>query len=262
MEFQSPSSVGLFHDCPNAYRLHYIDRYKPLSIDDTALRMGRSVHSICENFYKDLNLNSTEPEKHFVEHLKNVAFAYWDRSIDAKKREEMDVALRGWVHVELTRFIKYRTMNILDRFKPVAVEEDLKSPLLGLHCIVDKRGIGADGSKYAWDYKTNSYLPSKKAFEGDMKSLKLNFKVQAVMNAMVLKAVGTPIDKFYFQFVRFPDKLLEVPLTPAVFKEAQAAIDAVLTATEYPKNKKFCFLCNYKVYCEAEQSSIYCCNDI
>lgn len=258
MKLQSPSSVNLYLSCPNAYRLHYLDHQPPVQIDDTPLRIGKPVHKILQHFYSGLNLNTTTPEIDFAEKLKTTAFEHWDRTIDVKKRDEINEALYTWLKYEIQRFKNYKEKNIIERFLPTTVEEEIKDYNIGLHCVIDKRCIGLSGNIYVVDYKTNKALPAKRNFNNNLSEIDTQYKVQAAINSLCLQSQGVKLDGYYFQFIRFPDKLLPIPITDKLHQEVLEIINKIRADTTFEKNKKSCFFCNYKIYCQAEETSIYC----
>jgi len=257
----SPSGITKYIQCPYSFKLRYINKIKPVIEDDSALRLGKSVHAVLENFYKNVDLNTVLPETDFVNSMKKTAQTHWDKSIDAKKREEINNSMFLWLQFEIQRFKKYKEQNKLDRFCPVATEEDITDYQNKLRAIIDKRSLGMTGTMYALDYKTDKNLPALRNFKGNLREIDDKYKIQSALNAMVLKSQGIKLDNFYFQFIRYPDKLLSVPLTSELFNEIEELIKKIREAEEYPKNDKSCFYCDMKLHCKTESSSVHCMSD-
>ena len=182
----SPSGINLFQTCPYSFYLRYIQKQKPIITDDSALRLGKSVHAVFENFYKNIDLNTNDPDKNLVEALKTTANNHWDRSIDSRKRDEMNTYMFLWLQFEIQRFKKYKADGKLDKFCPVTTEEDITDYPNKLRAIIDKRCIGMSGNMYAMDYKTDKNLPALRNFIGDLKLIDDKYKVQSAMNSIVL----------------------------------------------------------------------------
>ncbi len=254
----STSMLNLYNFCPHSCKLRYVDKQTPIQIDGTPLRIGKSGHKILEHFYEKVDLNAPDIEIEFIEKLKASAFQHWDRSIDSRKREEIESALTAWLKFELDRYNSYKKQNKLDNFKPVEVEQDLTDYKNRLRAVMDKRCIGASGIKYVVDYKFDKKKPSVRNFSNILSEIDTKYKVQAAINALVLKAYDHPIDGFYFQFVRYPDQMLSVPLNQQLFDEVTAMINKLRTDTEFKKNTKSCFYCNFKMYCNLRENSINC----
>lgn len=254
----SPSGINLYQTCPHSFELRYIQKIKPIITDDSALKLGKSVHSVLENYYKEIDINTQDPDKELVEALKKTAQKFWDRSCDSKKRQEMDTHMFLWLQFEIQRFKKYKELKILDKFSPIEVEEDITDYQNRIRAIIDKRCIGQTGNNYAIDYKTDKHLPALRNFEGNLNKIDDKYKVQAGMNAMVLRTKDIKLDNFFFQFIRFPDKLLSVPLTPELFTEIETLIQKIRNTTTFEKNNKSCFYCNFKLTCKTQNTCISC----
>ncbi len=255
----SPSGINLYQSCPYSFKLRYIDRLKPIIEDDSALRLGKSVHLVLEKLYANIDLKTDNPEKHFVEAMQKTAKEFWDRSIDAMKRDSMNASMFIWLQFEIQKFKRYKEQNKLDIFNPVSTEEDITDYQSKLRAIIDKRCIGMTGLNYAVDYKTDKNLPALRNFKGDLKQIDDKYKIQAALNAMVLKTKDVKLDNFYFQFIRnAPDKLLSIPLTSELFSEIEQLIKKIRETTEFQKNQKSCFYCQMKLHCKTQNSCVHC----
>lgn len=254
----SPSGINLYQSCPYSFFLRYIQKLKPVIEDDSALRLGKSVHLVLEKFYGNIDTKTDNPEAHFVEAMKKTAQSHWDRTIDARKRDEMNTHMFLWLQFEIQKFKKYKEANLLDRFCPVSTEEDITDYQSKLRAIIDKRCIGMTGAHYALDYKTDKNLPALRNFKGDLKLIDDKYKIQAALNAMVLKIKDIKLDNFYFQMIRYPDKLLSVPLTSELFLEVEQIIKNIRETTEFKKNYKSCFYCGMKLYCKTQNTCVQC----
>lgn len=254
----SQSFINLYLKCPHSAWLRYAQKHQPYFVDDTYLKIGKSGHKILENFYPALNLEAQDIEQEFMEKMKQTAFQYWDRSVDASKRDAVEQALYGWLKQETKKFINYKKQGCLGRFKPITVEEDIIDYNQKLRAIIDKRCIGISGIQYCIDYKFDSKLPAKRNFEGILNDIDIEYKIQAAINTMVLKSQNININTFYYQFVRYPEKLLSVPLTDSLFNEVNQIIEKIRNDTTFEKNPKGCFWCNFKMYCKLEQKGIGC----
>ena len=254
----SPSFINLYIDCPHAAFLRYHEKHQPYFIDDTYIKIGKSGHSILQNFYGNINLNAPDIENEFMEKMKITAFKYWDRTIDSQKRDDVEPAFFNWLKYEIQRYMNYKKQGCLDRFMPIAVEQTMKDYPNKIMSIIDKRAMGVSGIQYCIDYKFNKNLPAQRNFEGRLDKIDLPFKIQAALNAQVLKANDINIGSFFYQFVRYPEKLLQVPLTSSLFDEVNQIITTIRQDTEFKKNPKSCFMCNFKMHCRLESRSVHC----
>lgn len=254
----STSLLKRYISCPYSCKLRYVAKYHPQSENDWVFKVGRSGHKILEHFYDNLDLNAPDITVEFKEKLKASAFKHWDRSIDSRKREETEPFFFAWLDYELQRYYHYKKNNCIDRFKPVEVEQDLTDYKGKKRAVVDKRMLGASGIRYVIDYKFNKKLPAQRNYSNILSEIDIEYKIQAAINVSVLKSYGYEIDAFYFQFIRQPEKMISVPLTQQLFNEVENIITSVRLDTEFKKNKKSCFFCDMKMYCNLNESSINC----
>ncbi len=254
----STTMLNLYDNCHHACKLKYVDKHTAIQIDDTPLRAGKSGHKIFEHFYEKLDLSVPDIEKEFKDKITASAFQNWDRSIDSRKREEIESAILVWLKYELDRYRLCKQNNKLDIFKPVEVEQDLTDYKNRMRAVIDKRCIGISGIKYVVDYKFDRKKPASRNFSTIISEIDTKYKIQAALNALVLKSYDHPIDGFYFQFVHYPDQLLSVPLNRQLFDEVNNLINKLRTDVTFEKNKKSCFMCNFKMYCNINETSINC----
>ena len=57
-EYLSPSSIGLFRDCPQKFKISYIDKIK--EPPSWHLHLGSFVHEVLEFLYKEDSHNRTQ----------------------------------------------------------------------------------------------------------------------------------------------------------------------------------------------------------
>ncbi len=254
----STTMLNLYTTCRHACKLKYVDKQQAVFIDDTYLKVGKSGHKILEHFYEKVDINAPDIEKEFKDKIKASAFQHWDRGIDSRVREEVEPAFFIWLKYELDRYYLYKKDNKLDIFKPIEVEQDLTDYQNKRRAVMDKRCIGRSGINYVVDYKFDKKLPAARNFKNILSEIDLKYKIQAALNALVLKAYDHPIDGFFYQFVRYPDRLLSVPLNRELYDEINNIITTLRTDTTFEKNKSSCFRCNFKMSCSLKETSINC----
>jgi putative RecB family exonuclease len=81
-EYLSPSSIGLFRDCPQKFKISYIDKIK--EPPSWHLHLGSFVHEVLEFLYKEDSLNRTQ------ETIKKIATDRWNNGGWADKVESLE----------------------------------------------------------------------------------------------------------------------------------------------------------------------------
>ena len=69
-EYLSPSSIGLFRDCPQKFKLSYIDKIKEPPA--WHLYLGSFVHEVLEYLYKEDAENRTHETLKSIAHCSNI----------------------------------------------------------------------------------------------------------------------------------------------------------------------------------------------
>lgn len=254
----STNLIKRYINCPHSVKLKYVDKHPDSNEGSWIYKIGKSGHSILEHFYDNLDINALDIKEEFNNKFKAVAIKYWDRSIDSRKREETESFFFAWLKFEIDRFNSYKQQGKLELFKPIEVEQDLTDYKGKKRAIIDKRCLGTSGIRYVVDYKFDTTLPALRNYKNILSEIDIEYKIQAALNAMVLKSYGYDIDAFFFQFIRQPDKMLSIPLIPQLFNEIENIITSIRLDTEFKKNKKTCFLCGFKMFCNLNESSINC----
>jgi len=85
-EYLSPSSIGLFRDCPQKFKLSYIDKIKEPPA--WHLYLGSFVHEVLEYLYKE------DAENRTLETLKSLAADRWTNHEWATKVEALEEKTR------------------------------------------------------------------------------------------------------------------------------------------------------------------------
>ncbi|MSW38923.1 MAG: hypothetical protein F2839_04665, partial [Actinobacteria bacterium] len=95
-EYLSPSSIGLFRDCPQKFKLSYIDKIK--EPPTWPLHLGSFVHEVLEHLY----MESAENRTH--ETSKSIAADRWLNHGWASKVETLDVKAGSLVDFKRAAF--------------------------------------------------------------------------------------------------------------------------------------------------------------
>jgi putative RecB family exonuclease len=145
----SPSRLGVWLDCPKAYRLQYLDRPRPpLAPQRAVASIGSSAHAALSRFW-DL-----APELRTPAGVRSLVSEVWQEAgfDSAERSTRWREAVTGWV-VDYLRHIDR------DR-EPVAVERTvaLRTAALAITGRVD-RVEDRDGDLVVIDYKTSASPP-------------------------------------------------------------------------------------------------------
>lgn len=239
----SHSKLWLYENCPEAYKVKYIDKMfpdLPLSIE---LFLGDYVHQSLEWLYEQV-IDGVVPElddliKHFAENWQN----NYSFGLRIRKGNGEDYFNKG-----IKFLVDYYGNHKPFEEKTIDVEKKITFPLddKGEYEIVgyiDRIVLGEDGTYEIHDYKTSKYMKSQEEADKDRQ---LAFYHLGLKNIFGQDARA----KLIWHFLAFnhavsskrDDSQLE-----NLKKETLALIKKIETTTEWPScGKPWCDWCAYK----------------
>lgn len=166
---QSPSSIGIFKQCPRKYYYAYIQNLptKP----STATTRGTITHSVLEKFY-DIpieNITWNNCEQHLTQHIQHLILQEWQAhkkefdtfNLNQNERiqlfEETLHMLFNWLHNHLTK-LRTTQLDFATAFKQHIPEREQNYHSSTWHT----RGIidaieTTNGNTHVMDYKTSNH---------------------------------------------------------------------------------------------------------
>lgn len=236
----SQSGLGLYRDCPYAYRLKYLDGCKPMFWNFDVLDVGSYVHEAIEKYYKlHFLLEADSPDDILMEtyeQLKKV----WDTTLLPSDFKKAYTCLENHAQFE------YNKLQNGIRAKPAT---EIKINARGFFGIIDY----VDMSKMeVIDWKT-----------GRFPSLHYTYRMQAyIYKQLVDEHYGVDLKYFKFFFL-FPNAWRTVKYDTKKMKEVAEDVEnlkaSVADAYKYdsfnkePRTKKMCRNCLYRYYCMLKQ---------
>lgn len=235
---ESPSSIELYHSCPLAYKLKYIE-YVP-SFSFPYLHVGKVFHELAAEYALYCLQNAVPSDRNHLEELVSVATA----NLPIQQREDLYQLCRDLVRVvfpvkEGKCLIEHK-MGITTNLTPCAYDD----PNCLLRGITDFAVIRSDRIEF-WDYKTSYRVPSASA--GEM-------PLQAAAYAVLLGLLypGKSVEAV-FRYVRYgverrwhfePDQIFELS------EYLKNVINNMQNATEYPARiSNNCDRCGFAFVC-------------
>lgn len=244
-ETLSPSSIRTFSDCPQKWKLSYIDKIK--EPPKWHLHLGNFVHEVLEHLYR------LPADQRSVEAVRAVARERWDATgweskvgmLAEKKGPVTQFMHEAFEAISNLWEIEDPSETVLDHMeKRVQVAVDGVA-MLGF---IDRLQI-QDGTAVISDYKTGK-IPDPKFPE----NTEANKFFQLLAYALMLEALeGTPTSKvellYLNQKVRHPLEVTPARLAVARGKivETREAIDTSAASGDFHCNvTKLCDWCHYK----------------
>lgn len=241
----SPSSIRLFRDCPQKYKLAYIDKIK--EPPKWHLHLGSFVHEVLEHLYALPSSGRT------VEALKSIAKTRWEdhgwidkvESLDEKKGSLVDFKREAFAAMTNLWEIEDPTTTDLD-----ATERQVRVEVDGVTMsgIIDRLALEGDSAVIS-DYKTGK-IPNPKFPNGSDEEKFFQLLAYALMLEALENRSTSRVELLYLtQKSRHALEVTPAHLAVArgTIVETREAIDMSATSGDFHCNvTKLCDWCHYK----------------
>jgi putative RecB family exonuclease len=152
-EYLSPSSIGLFRDCPQKFKLSYIDKIK--EPPQWHLHLGSFVHEVLEFLYKEDASNRT------VDTLKVIAADRWTNHGWAEKVEALEEkkgTIPEFKRAAFDSMVNLWTLEDPTETELDGMEHEVLTSIEGVAMkgYIDRFIFADDGTVIISDYKTGS----------------------------------------------------------------------------------------------------------
>ena len=243
-EYLSPSSIGLFRDCPQKFKLSYIDKIKEPPA--WHLYLGSFVHEVLEYLYKEDAENRTH------ETLKSIAADRWTNHEWATKVEALEEKPGSLTDFKRAAFESMTNLWALEdpaETELDGMEHEVFANIDGVAMkgYIDRFIFADDGSVVISDYKTGK-IPNPKFKSEDDKFFQL--LAYALMLEESDQEATSRVELLYLtQKAKHDLTVTPVKLNIArgVIVETRENIDASCATGEFHCNvTKLCDWCHYK----------------
>lgn len=170
MKLYSHSRLSCYEQCPQKYKLQYIDKVDTETQDSIEAFLGVRVHETLEKLYRDLQFQKLNTIDELLEFFTNEWNTHWDDSIVIVKKEYQP----KHYHQMGKQFIidYYNKYHPFNQGKTISLEERIliqldKSGEYKLQGYIDRVQETQEGYYEIHDYKTNSRLPLPQYIEND-----------------------------------------------------------------------------------------------
>jgi putative RecB family exonuclease len=242
VDVYSHSKLSLYEQCPEAYKIKYIDKTFPDLPSSIHAFLGSAVHESLEWFYRRINegkiVELDELVKHFAEE--------WSGTDKGEIRIPEGEKEEDFFNKGVKFLVDYYQLNKPFKENTVEIEKKIFFPLDESHWIVgyvDRIVLGEDGKYEVHDYKTNQNMKSQEEVDKDRQLAFYHLGLQ--------KIFGEDIDvKLTWHFLAHNKKVHSVRTQEQLEKlrnETLVLINKIENAEEWPAcGKPWCDWCSYK----------------
>ena len=254
-EYLSPSSIGLFRDCPQKFKISYIDKIK--EPPSWHLHLGSFVHEVLEFLYKEDSLDRTQ------ETIKKIATERWNNgewtdkveSLENKTGTLLDFKRAAFESITNLWAIEDPTETEIDGMEVEVIASVSGVVMKGY---IDRFIFSEDGTVVISDYKTGK-IPNPKYKSEDDKFFQL--LCYALMLDESEQEKTSRLELLYLTQKTKHDLVVtagNLETARSVIVKTRSEIEAACASEEFKCNVTvLCNYCHYKKIgiCPAHQDS-------
>jgi putative RecB family exonuclease len=162
MTVYSHSRLSCYEQCPQKFKLQYIDKVETEVEESIEAFLGSRVHETLEKLYKDLKFHKKNSLEDLISYFHKIWDDNWNDSIIIVKEEYGPDNYQAMAEKFITDY--YNRYKPFDQGKTIALEQHILVNLddsgdYKLQGCIDRLSEASDGFYEIHDYKTNSRLP-------------------------------------------------------------------------------------------------------
>ena len=249
MKVYSHSRLSCYEQCPQKYKLKYVDRVETEVEQSIEAFLGSMVHETLEKLYRDLGYQKVNTLEELLEFFHDEWKKNWDDSIVIVKEEYGPENYLKMGEKFITDY--YNKYKPFDQGKTISLEERILIKLddsgdYKLQGFIDRVMESKEGYYEVHDYKTNSRLPLPEYLDND-RQLAL-YAIGIMERYPDVKDV-----RLIWHFLAF-DKEIDSTRTDEELEELKRntiqLIDKIESDEKYPaKTSILCDWCEFKPIC-------------
>mgnify|MGYP006281144583 CR=1 FL=1 len=250
MVVYSHSRLSCFEQCPQKYKLKYLDKVDTEIQETIEAYLGSCVHETLEKLYKDLEYQKLNSLDELIEYLHQIWRDHWTKDIIiVKKNYGKENYLRMAERYITDYYNRYKPFN---QGKTISIEERILIDLdtdgsYKLQGYIDRLTEIKDGCYEIHDYKTNARLPLPQYIENDR---------QLALYAIGVKkrypdAKNIRLVWHFLKFDKEIDSTRKTEELKQLKKDTIQLIDTIEQTTTYPTHPSpLCEWCEFKPICK------------
>lgn len=254
MPTYSNSKLGAYENCPQQYKLRYIDRIKPPEEEEgVEAFLGLRVHETLEKLYRELLLTKLNSLDDSLEYYNSQWEKNWHKNVVVNKKGFTADHYRDTGRKAITNY--YNRYSPFNQSKTLSTEHSVTFKIddIAITGKIDRLSHNGDGIYEIHDYKTSGFLPAQDKLDGDRQLGLYQIGVkERFSDAKEISLIWHYLifDK-EFTSTRSDTQLKDLR------KEVLSLIKTIEKDTKFsPSETKLCDWCEYPEYCPAKKHEI------
>ncbi len=250
MKDYSQSRIAAYENCPQQYKLRYLDRIKPLgSKESVEAFLGQRVHEALEKLYKELLLSKENSLEELLAYYRERWQANWHDNIVIR---ENGLTRKYYFETGLRALKSYwQRYQPFDQARTLSTELGLEFKVgdFKIKGRIDRLSWSAKGVYEIHDYRTSGFLPGQEKLDNDLQHAIYQIGISALFPDVK--------DVLFVWHYLLHDKEMTSLRTEAQLKNMKKQLISLIRDIERddrfePKESKICEWCEYFSYCPAK----------
>jgi putative RecB family exonuclease len=254
MPVYSHSKLATYENCPQKYKLQYIDRIElPEGGEGIEAFLGSRVHDVLEKLYKELILTKLNTLEDLLAYFKDEWDKNWHGNVVIVKKGFTKDHYRNAGKESITNYYKHH--QPFNQSKTLATEQLLTFKIddYTIRGFIDRLSQTSKGVYEIHDYKTSGSLPSQDKLDND-RQLAL---YQMGIKEKFRDAKDIRLIWHYLVFDKEFTSLRSDVQLKDLRKEVVSLIKTIEKDTKFdPEESNLCDWCEYPEYCPAKKHEI------
>jgi putative RecB family exonuclease len=254
MPLYSHSKLATYENCPQQYKLRYIDRIElPEGGEGIEAFLGSRVHEVLEKLHKELILTKLNRLDDLLGYYKKEWDKNWHENVIIVKKGFKKDHYRNTGKDAITNY--YNRHQPFNQSKTLATEQLITFKIDGysIRGYIDRLGYKGKGTYEIHDYKTSGSLPSQDKFDSERQLALYEIGVREKFK----DAKNIELIWHYLVF----DKEFNSTRTQAQLKDLRKQVVTLIKTIEkdtrfVPIESNLCDWCEYPEYCPARKHAI------
>ncbi|MBM4146991.1 MAG: PD-(D/E)XK nuclease family protein [Nitrospira sp.] len=254
MPVYSNSRLQTYENCPQQFKLKYIDRIKPPEGEEgIEAFLGTRVHDVLEKLYKELILTKLNPLEDLLEFYRTEWDKNWHENVVVvKKNFNKDHYYHTGIEA-ITNY--YKRHHPFSQSKTLSTEHlvTFKIEDYSIQGYIDRLSHVGDGVYEIHDYKTSGFLPAQDKLDSDR---------QLALYQIGIKEKFRDAKDIYLKwhYLVF-DKEFTSTRSDAQLKDLKKEVLSLIKTIEKdqsfkPVESNLCDWCEFDLYCPAKKHEI------
>jgi len=251
MPVYSNSRLATYENCPQQYKLRYIDRIKlPESEEGIEAFLGSRVHEVLEKLHKELILTKLNSIEDLISYYEDQWNKNWHENVVVVKKNFTKRHYKNAGKEAIADY--YRRHQPFNQTKTLATEQLVTFKIDGysFQGYIDRLGYRDKGIYEIHDYKTSGTLPSQEKFDNDR---------QLALYQIGIKEKYKDAREVYlvWHYLIF-DKEFMSSRSDAQLKDLKKEVVSLIKTIEKdtkfkPNESNLCGWCDFPGYCPAKK---------